>query len=271
MDSSWATRDFAVIPVTPPRHNGDMCTTLAALVEAVADYAASFDAARLLGREASRVVDHATALRNMADTLAAQAAARAEDCGAWQRTGDRSPAHHLARISGMTVGAAIQAMDTARRLEDLPQVKAAAVHGRLSAQQTAAIASAAVADPDAESRLVEEAGRVSLKELHMPGATSGPTPTPKERGTCTTGTTPSAWPRCWPPSPRWPTGSSIGPEGRTSRVLRGLPGRRPGPSGVWRRQCSAEQCSAEHNSAQGHRAGRLRHPAQGLSHRGRDL
>src|SRR5205085_11817704 len=94
-----------------------------------------------------------------------RAAARAEDCGAWARSGDRSPAHHLARITGTTVGQAMGAMKTARKLEKLPETKKAADAGKLSAQQTEAIASAATADPAAEKELVEAAGRLSLKEL----------------------------------------------------------------------------------------------------------
>src|SRR5207248_3206106 len=98
-------------------------------------------------------------------SIEARAAARAEDCGAWARSGDRSPAHHLARITGTTVGQAMGAMETARKLEKLPEAKAAAGAGKLSAQQAEAIASAASADPGAEKTLLEAAQRLSLKEL----------------------------------------------------------------------------------------------------------
>ena len=104
-------------------------------------------------------------MKNIAASIEARAAARAEDCGAWARSGDKSPAHHLARITGTTVGAAMEAVDTARMLDELPEVRAAAEAGRLSAQQAEAIASAASADPSAEKQLVADATRLSLKEL----------------------------------------------------------------------------------------------------------
>jgi hypothetical protein len=142
-----------------------MCTTLSELAEAMREYTASFDAALLSGTDASLAVSAAAAIKNMAASIEGRAAARAEDCGAWARSGDKSPAHHLARLTGTTVGQAMGAMETARKLCDLPEVKKAADAGRLSAQQTEAIAAAASADPTAERPLVEAASKLSLKEL----------------------------------------------------------------------------------------------------------
>ena len=92
-----------------------MCETVLELREAMRDYAASFDPALLSGADASTVVSALAAIKNMAASIEARAAARAEDCGAWARSGDRSPAHHLARITGTTVGQAMAAMETARQ------------------------------------------------------------------------------------------------------------------------------------------------------------
>jgi hypothetical protein len=63
------------------------------------------------------------------------------------------------------VGQATDAIDTARRLAGLPAVAAAARAGELSAQQAAAVADAATADPSAEDRLVKKARSSSLGEL----------------------------------------------------------------------------------------------------------
>ena len=142
-----------------------MCETVLELREAMARYAAGFDPALLTGTDASVVVSAAAAIKNMAASIEARAAARAEDCGAWARSGDRSPAHHLARVTGTTVGQAMQAMETARKLEALPAAKKAAEEGRLSSQQAQAIATAAAADPSAERSLLEAAEKLSLKEL----------------------------------------------------------------------------------------------------------
>src|SRR5260221_2688161 len=102
-----------------------MCERVSELAEAMGVYVACFDPALLTGTDASRVVESAAAVENMAASIKARAAARAEDCGAWARSGDRSPAHHLARVTGTTVGQAIAAMETARKLDDLPDVKKA--------------------------------------------------------------------------------------------------------------------------------------------------
>src|SRR5436305_387526 len=142
-----------------------MCERLSELAAGMRAFVDGFDPALLLGSEASRAVTLASTIKNIAASIEARAAARAEDCGAWARSGDRSPAHHLARITGTTVGQAMGAMETARKLEKLPETKKAADAGKLSAQQTEAIASAATADPAAEKELVAAAGRLSLKEL----------------------------------------------------------------------------------------------------------
>jgi hypothetical protein len=63
------------------------------------------------------------------------------------------------------VGQAKEALETGRRLQELPATADAARRGELSAQQTAVIADAARADPDAEARLLEASKSGSLGEL----------------------------------------------------------------------------------------------------------
>jgi len=111
------------------------------------------------------VVRHAAAIENMAATLKALAAARAADGNVWNNSGDRSPAHALARESGTSVSAAADALDSARRLAEQPALNDAARRGELSAPKVAAVSDAAAADPDAEEALVNKAGRSSLREL----------------------------------------------------------------------------------------------------------
>ncbi|MBV9254140.1 MAG: hypothetical protein JO054_07925, partial [Actinobacteria bacterium] len=67
-------------------------------------FADDFDPALLLGSEASRAVMLACTIKNIASSIEARAAARADDCGTWSREGDRSAAHTLARKTGTTVG-----------------------------------------------------------------------------------------------------------------------------------------------------------------------
>jgi len=128
-------------------------------------YSADFDPALVSAADAARVVSDAAAIEKMAATVKALAAARVADTDVWRAGGDRSAAHHLARTTGTTVGAAADAISAARRLDTLPNTAAAARRGELSPSQVVAITDAASADPAAESRLVEAARRSSLQEL----------------------------------------------------------------------------------------------------------
>ncbi|MGH8986461.1 MAG: hypothetical protein ACRDY6_21690 [Acidimicrobiia bacterium] len=67
--------------------------------------------------------------------------------------------------NGTTVGQAKEAIETGRKLEDLPATADAAKRGELSPQQAAAITDAASADPDAQERLLETSKSGSLGEL----------------------------------------------------------------------------------------------------------
>jgi hypothetical protein len=142
-----------------------MCERPGQLREAMGRYAARFDASLLSTEQAAGAVAEAAAIEKMAATLKGLAAARAAGGGAWKGAGDRSAAHHLARTTGTSVGQATEAIETARRLEKMPAVAAAAKAGELSPQQAAAVADAAGADPSAEGRLLEKARTSSLGEL----------------------------------------------------------------------------------------------------------
>ena len=77
---------------------------------------------------------------------------------------------HRGGVTGKTgrhtsTAAAKEALDTSHRLDDLPDVTGALRRGELSPAQAAAITGAAAADPSAERRLLELAGRASLAEL----------------------------------------------------------------------------------------------------------
>ena len=142
-----------------------MCDTLSTLRDAFSGYAARFDASVLSAADAAAALDAAGALERMAATVKGLAAVRVADSGLWREAGARTAAHHLAGITGTSVGQAADAIETARRLDRLPAMSAAARSGVLSAQQASAVADAAVADPSAEDRLVEMATTASLAEL----------------------------------------------------------------------------------------------------------
>jgi hypothetical protein len=144
-----------------------VCDRLLELRDAMSRYAARFDAALLPCDQAEQAVRVAASIEAMAATVKSLAAARAVAGQSWKADGERSPAHHLARTTGVSVGQAADMIDTARRLERLPEVAAAARSGELSAQQASAIADAATADPAAERELVETAKSTSLHELRQ--------------------------------------------------------------------------------------------------------
>lgn len=143
----------------------DRAAGLADVRARMAAVAGAFDGAVLDAASAARAVEQAAAIESMAATVKAIAAKRVADTAGWRREGDRTPAHHLARTTGTTVGEARELLDTAARLEHLPAVEAAARRGDLSPRQAAVIADAATAAPDAEERLVESARHASLGEL----------------------------------------------------------------------------------------------------------
>jgi hypothetical protein len=132
---------------------------------AMREYAQRFDPDRVSAADAAQVVEDAPAIKNMAATVEALAAARVAETELWKRDGDRSAAHRLARTSGTSISQAKDALEAARRLQDLTETAAAARRGELSTQQVAVIADAAIADPDAESRLLEQARTGGYGEL----------------------------------------------------------------------------------------------------------
>ena len=142
-----------------------MCEQLGQVREAMGRYAAGFDASLLSCEDAASVVAEAAVIENLAATLKGLAAARFAAGEGWKAGGDRSAAAHLARVTGTSVRAAGEVLETARRLDSLPALGAAARAGELSAAQVAAVADAAVVDPGAEVALVDRARSSSLAEL----------------------------------------------------------------------------------------------------------
>ena len=73
----------------------------------------------------------------------------------WKKSGHRNAADWLAKATGESVGAAARTLETARRLEHLPETADAFRAGNLSPAQAAAVAEAATLDPGSEHRLLE--------------------------------------------------------------------------------------------------------------------
>jgi hypothetical protein len=123
------------------------------------------DAATLEAADAASMVSVFGAIENLAAAGKARCARRVADSGAWRSLGDRSGAHWLARVSGTTVSAATDALETVARLVELPAVDAAVCDGALNPLQANEIASAAAALPASADALLEAAGTASLVGL----------------------------------------------------------------------------------------------------------
>jgi hypothetical protein len=102
---------------------------LSELRSAMRRYATRFDPPLVSARDAARIVEDAAAIKNMAATVEALAAARVAETEAWRERGDRSAAHDLARRTGTSVGQAKDALETARKMKDLAATADAAKKG----------------------------------------------------------------------------------------------------------------------------------------------
>ena len=89
-------------------------------------------------------------------------ARRMEDAQTWQPAGYRSAAEQLAAVSGSSVSAARNMLETSKQIEALPATADALRAGKLSAAKAEAIASAATVAPDAEAELLATAADAPL-------------------------------------------------------------------------------------------------------------
>src|SRR5437867_10865808 len=119
----------------------------------------------LAGRDAAALVEAFAEAERIAAAGRALAARRVEETNQWRLEGHRSAASWVAAKTGSSVGTAVQAIETAKRLDELPATREAFVSGRLSEAQAREVASAATSSPSSESRLLEFAAREPLGAL----------------------------------------------------------------------------------------------------------
>jgi hypothetical protein len=126
---------------------------------------ASLEADVLDGPSATELVEVFSEIERVAAAGKAKAAKRVADSGIWRASGQRSAAHFIAQKTGVAVGTAVGVIETATKLEALPEVDQAVRSGRLSEAQAKEVAAAAAAAPESAGELLELAGRESLNEL----------------------------------------------------------------------------------------------------------
>ena len=125
----------------------------------------TLDPGALDGADAAVGVSFFSTLENMAAAGKALCAARVTETRHWRKTGDRTPAHWLARTTGCSMGEALAATQVPGRLRHLPETDAQFRSGALTLTQTRHITEAALADPGSEARLLETANREPLTVL----------------------------------------------------------------------------------------------------------
>jgi hypothetical protein len=116
---------------------------------------------------AVRLVERFSKIERLASAGKTFAAARVSSTGAWRGEGDRSPAHWVARKTGVSVGRGVEILETAKRLKELPETQKAVREGKLSEAEASQIASAAGVCPSKESDLLDAArveGLAGLRE-----------------------------------------------------------------------------------------------------------
>jgi hypothetical protein len=134
-------------------------------IDSLESVARALEPGCLDGRDAATLVQLAARGERLCASIKALAARRVDETKVWRDEGHRTAQNWLADTTGETVGAAARSLETARRLDDLPETEAAFRAGDLSETQAHEITGAAEADPSAERELLDAARETGLKGL----------------------------------------------------------------------------------------------------------
>jgi Domain of unknown function (DUF222) len=163
---------FAIVQALPslPRfvvdpRGGCVFEGVRSAVDALKATARALDPLCVDGPEATALFELVSEGERVCAAMKALMARRVAETGVWRKDGHRSAAHWVADATGATVGAAARTLETARALDQLPETEAAFRAGELSDVQAAEITATAVADPCAESALLQAAAETSVKGL----------------------------------------------------------------------------------------------------------
>ena len=141
----------------------DVLSGLQAFVEVL-------DPGQVPARDAIDLVRVLDRIGRVAEAAKAAAAGRVAESSLWSKAGHRSPAHWVARETGIGVGEAIKLLETAEVVAAAPVVQEALATGVVSPRQARAAARAEKAQPGEGARLVAKARSVSVTELETDAA-----------------------------------------------------------------------------------------------------
>lgn len=143
-----------------------MSGSLQDAVDALREEVAKLEPARLDGDRARELVEEFAEAERLCAAGKTLALRQVVATQSWKRAGAfRSAGAWLARVVRSTIGNANATVDTAQRLESLPDTEAAMRAGLLSGVQVEAIADAATDDPSAERELLVLASRDGVRGL----------------------------------------------------------------------------------------------------------
>jgi hypothetical protein len=128
---------------------------------------ADLEPERLSGADAERLLQVFTDIEKLAAGGKLLTARRVDSSNVWRRSGHRSAASHIAEAAGTGIGPAINTLQAARQLTDLPAAEDAVRKGQLSEVQVREITSAASQLPAAEGELVKSAVEEPLNVLKL--------------------------------------------------------------------------------------------------------
>jgi hypothetical protein len=132
------------------------------LVAALQAVVETLDLAQVPARDAIDLVRVFDRISRVAEAAKAAAAVRVAESSLWSKGGHRSPAHWMARETGIGVGEAVKLLEA---VAAAPVVQEALAQGVVSPRQARAAARADKAKPGEGARLVERAPSVSVTEL----------------------------------------------------------------------------------------------------------
>jgi len=134
-------------------------------VTAVKEEVGRLDAPCLAGPDAVALLSLLSSGKAACAAGEAACARRVETSNAHLSSGFRDASQLVAARTGVSQGEAAAQLATARRLEDLPETEARFRAGELSVAQANEVARAASVDPASEARMLELAGRDSVRAL----------------------------------------------------------------------------------------------------------
>lgn len=138
---------------------------LSTCMETLQRCARRFEADELELSFAKRLFRELASAEHTCAAMKASVGRRIAKSGAWRQDGHRTPAEWMASKSGVTVGNALSMLQTAETLAELPKTQEAVRSGKLSPVQAMHIASAASANPETETELLEAAEVEGVKLL----------------------------------------------------------------------------------------------------------